>query len=81
MPVITSATPAYSRAMKGAGLDSLACRNQEEWIAAIELMISDESLRHDTGNRGRAFAEKYYGEDDLLTRWDKVFDSLGYSFH
>jgi len=81
MPVVTSATPAYLRAMKGAGLEGLACRNQEEWGAAIKRMIDDESLRREAGTSGQKFAEIYYGKDVLLSRWDAVFASLGFSFH
>jgi glycosyltransferase involved in cell wall biosynthesis len=80
MPVVTSATPAYLRAMRDAGLEGLACRDQEEWMAAIERMIGDESLRHEAGVRGRIFAETHYSEEALLARWDAVFDSLGFSF-
>lgn len=80
MPVITSATPAYQRAMRDAGLTGLACRDQAEWMAAIERMMGDESLRREAGVCGRRFAETHYGEDDLLARWDATFASLGFSF-
>jgi hypothetical protein len=80
VPVITSATPAYLRAMKGAGLEGFACRNQDEWMTAIEYMIDNESARCEAGDLGRSFAEIHYGEDVLLARWDAVFDSLGFSF-
>lgn len=80
MPVVTSATPAYQRAMRDAGIENLACRNQDEWIEMIERMMTDESLRHEVGVCGRNFAEAHYSEDALLARWDAVFNSLGFSF-
>ena len=81
MPVVTSATPAYQRAMLGAGTEGFACRDQEEWMTAIECMISDESLRREVGTCGRAFAEMHYSEEALLACWDRMFASLGFSFH
>jgi glycosyltransferase involved in cell wall biosynthesis len=81
MPVLTSATPAYQRAMRDAGMEGLACRDQEEWMTAIERMIGDESLRRDVGVRGRVFAETHHGQEALLARWDAVFASLGFSLH
>jgi glycosyltransferase involved in cell wall biosynthesis len=80
MPVVTSATPAYRRAMHEAGLEGLACRDHEEWMAALERMIGDETLRREAGVRGKFFAEKHNNEEALLARWDAVFESLGFSF-
>jgi glycosyltransferase involved in cell wall biosynthesis len=80
MPVVTSATPAYKRAMKLAGTEGLACRTEGEWVAALERMMDDESLRRDTGVRGRTLAETHYSESQMLARWDSVFASLGFSF-
>lgn len=81
MPVVTSATPAYLRAMKGAGIQDMACRNQKEWLNSIELMMDDEVLRRDAGTMGKNYAESFYSEDVLLARWDAVFSSLGFSFN
>lgn len=81
IPVVTSATPTYERTIRNAGLDGrFVCRNQEEWILAIERMMDDEPLRREVGMCGRRFAEAHYGEDTLLARWDAVFNSLGFSF-
>jgi len=77
---VTSATPAYQRAMRDAGLQGLACRDQGEWITAIERMIGDESLRREAGVRGQIFAATQYSEEALLARWDNVFQSIGFSF-
>lgn len=80
MPVVTSATPAYQRAMRDAGLEGLACRDQGEWLVTLERIIGNESLRREAGIRGRDLAEKCYGKEVMLARWDAVFSSLGFSF-
>lgn len=80
MPVVTSATPAYQRAMRDAGLEGLACRDRREWLVALERLIADESLRRDAAMRGRELAETRFGREVMLARWDAVFSSLGFSF-
>ena len=80
MPVVTSATPAYQRAMRDAGLEGLACRDQGEWLIALKRVIGDESLRREAGMRGREFAESHFGKEIMLARWDAVFASLGFPF-
>lgn len=75
IPVITSATPAYSRAMDGCGLP-MTCRSQEEWIATLEHYMEDEGARREAGKRGLAYANEYYGEEALLKRWDALFGTL-----
>lgn len=80
MPVITSATPDYMRAMKEAGCADLACKGEDEWFATIKRMMNDEDARRKAGEQGKIYAEKYYGEKILLERWDAVFSSLGFSF-
>jgi glycosyltransferase involved in cell wall biosynthesis len=78
MPVVTSATPAYRRAMQAAQTPELACENKSQWIAALERMMSNEAAREDAARRGRLQAEKEYGSAELIARWDAVFASLGF---
>lgn len=80
MPVVTSATPAYQRAMRDAGLEGLACRDQREWLIALERIIGGESLRREAGMRGRELAETRFGREVMLAQWDAVFASFGFDF-
>ena len=80
MPVVTSATPAYERAMRSAGLDRFTCKSADEWLVAITTMINDEAVRRNAGLRGKQVADGEYGRDSMLARWDSVFASLGYEF-
>ena len=81
MPVVTSATPAYLRAMNEVGCTSLACKNENEWLVSIKKMMDDAAMRRDAGEKGKVFAEKNFGEKVLLERWDAVFASLDFTFN
>ncbi len=80
MPVVVSATPAYSRAMANAGTPKLACASDSQWLSAIRRMLDDEDARRDAAARGRAHAETVHGSEVLLARWDNLFSSLGHTF-
>lgn len=79
MPVITSSTPAYRRAMERSGV-KLACNSDEEWLRALEILLTNQERRRKAGELGKAYAEQYYGEDVMLARWDALFASLGFDF-
>jgi glycosyltransferase involved in cell wall biosynthesis len=75
VPTVTSATPAYSRAMARAGQE-LDCHTEDEWVEALLSLTSDEDARARAGRAGREFAEREYGDDRLLAAWDRVLESL-----
>ena len=75
MPVVTSATPAYVRAMRGAGQD-LHCASEESWVEVLGRLIEDAEARERAGRGGRTFAELEYGDERLINAWDRVLDSL-----
>lgn len=75
VPVVASATPAYSRAFAGAGLP-MACASPDEWEKTLERYMLDESARRAAGEAGRRYAEAHYGEERLLALWDGVFGSV-----
>lgn len=80
MPVIASATPAYRRAMRQAGLEDCACSGPGDWAAALERMMADEGLRRRAGQSGREAADRTYNSASLLARWDALFASIGFDF-
>jgi len=75
MPVITSATPAYERAMKKAGLE-MTCRDKEEWLSMLEKYIISHQSRQTAGIAGRKFVDESYSENETLKQWDEVFQSI-----
>jgi hypothetical protein len=80
MPAVVSATPAYRRAMAEAGTPEFACARDSEWLRAIERLSTDEGARHDAAAKGRVHAEAAHGAEAVLSQWDRLFSSLGYSF-
>ena len=80
MPVVVAATPAYRRAMAAVGTPELACETESQWIAAIEQMCADQDGRRDAAARGRVYAERAHGSEVVFAAWDRLFQSLGYSF-
>jgi hypothetical protein len=79
VPVVTSASPAYLRAMQAAGID-LAVKDAADWMAKLECLIGDEHARHEAGMLGKAYVEHEFSESSLLSRWDAAFASVGFSF-
>lgn len=75
MPTITSATPSYKRAMKGAGLD-MTCSTAEDWRIALRRYCGDETARQQAGTAGRAYVERHHSEDTLIEAWDRVVRSV-----
>jgi glycosyltransferase involved in cell wall biosynthesis len=75
LPVITSATPAYRRAMAAAGLNHVCC-SAEEWRAALLAMMQSEDLRRENGLRGHEHAMREYSDSSIYARWDDVLRSL-----
>jgi glycosyltransferase involved in cell wall biosynthesis len=75
LPTVTSATPAYTRAMREAGQD-LTCSSQREWIERLLHLIDHEEARRAAGEAGRTHAEGRYSNERLMEAWDRVFGSL-----
>ena len=79
MPVVTSATPAYIRAMSEAG-QVLTCRTDAEWTEKLEQLILDEQARREAGEGGRKYALCRFDEAQIHSQWDAVFRSVGFEF-
>ena len=71
MPVLTSATPAYVRAMSTAGL-LMTCATTKDWELALEAYINDESARRTAGYSGLKCVNSHYREVELIRKWDSV---------
>ncbi|MGA2462849.1 MAG: hypothetical protein ABSH06_00655 [Thermodesulfobacteriota bacterium] len=75
LPTITSATPAYEREMKEAGLN-FTCNTQNDWISMLEKIITDQELREKTGKKGYDYVESNYSKQSLLEKWDDIIYSV-----
>jgi hypothetical protein len=80
MPVVTSATPAYQAMQCAAGLGHLACKDEADWLVALDRLMTAEAERREAGKRGHAFVTANLHTDGLLALWDDVFASLGFDF-
>lgn len=76
MPTVTSATPAYVRAMRAAGLD-ITCESPADWRATLSSLILDERSRHRIGKTGLGFANTMYSPERVLAQWESLWSSLG----
>lgn len=74
VPTVTSATPAYLATMAEAKIP-MACRTKDEWVAMLERYAGDEEARKDAGQRGRAYVQQRYGEEDALLAWDQLLEN------
>jgi glycosyltransferase involved in cell wall biosynthesis len=79
MPVVASATTAYTRAMNDAGI-SLICKDNNDWVDKLERIIVDQELRCTAGRRGYKYASEHFGERQIVERWDRAFHSIGFDF-
>jgi hypothetical protein len=78
MPVLATATPAYQRAMQGAGLDML-CRTAADWTQKLRDLLNASPVElEETARRGRDFADKTYTREAFMGRFDEVFASIGF---
>jgi len=77
MPVVTSASPAYKRAMHAAGMN-YAANSEADWLNFLERLIGDDAERREAGSLGKTYIEKAFSEESLLARWDAVFASVGF---
>lgn len=77
MPVVTSASPAYVRAMHAAGMNYMA-RDEADWLVMLTNLIGDAVAREQAGLMGKAYVDSKFSEASLLARWDMVFESLGF---
>ena len=75
LPVVTSATPAYTRVMSAAG-ESLHCATGTEWVNALEGLVESEAARERAGRAGRAYAESHYSDERLSEAWDAALESI-----
>lgn len=77
VPAIASATPAYARAMRAAGLGP-ACANDDDWTRALESLLiapDAEARRRAHAEAGAGYARAQTAREALLSRWDAALES------
>ncbi len=77
LAVIGSDSPAHRRACVRAGLPGdLLCSSTEDWERALRRYGSDTLARQRVAESGQAAALGPYGDEAVLSRWDRVLASL-----
>jgi hypothetical protein len=75
LPALVSASEAHTRVTREAGVD-MTCRTDEDWRWALERYGPDADARREAAHRGRDYVEQHHTEEQLLARWDRVFESI-----
>jgi len=76
IPVLTSPTPAYSKALKSAGLPCL-CDEVNDWIDKIEDYIKmNDAQRIEWVEKANVYLANTHTKEMILQNWDKIFLSL-----
>jgi hypothetical protein len=76
LPVLVSASDAYLRATREAGVPDTAARDADEWRTALERYGPDDDARREAAERGLVYVAEHHSEEQLLARWDRVFQSI-----
>ena len=77
MPVLTTDTPAYRRAMEAAGQD-LLCANLACWRSRLEQLIeAPPEVLAQVARQGCSFAGRAYSKAEFLARFDAAFEATG----
>ena len=76
IPVITTATPAYTRVMDTAQLSNY-CFTHADWQQKLEqFLISTEAEKKEMLQKQTAYLNKYHSKSIILENWDRIFQSV-----
>jgi hypothetical protein len=75
LPALVSASEAHRRVTREAGVD-MACVTAEDWRAGLQRYGPDAAAREEAAARGRRYVDEHHGAEQLLARWDRVFESV-----
>ena len=75
MPVITANTESYKRVMDECGLD-LVCISDDDWINNLRRLSDNYELRRDLGKKVYNYANKHYGSNAVIEKWDSMFNKV-----
>jgi hypothetical protein len=75
LPCITSSSPAYLRTTAIAGVDS-CCRDLKDWQTKLERVLCYDELAETMVSKGQAYLREFHNRELLLSKWDKVFESV-----
>lgn len=71
---LTSASPAYSRVAKAAGVSAI-CESPNEWLVKMQQLLDDPELARAEALKGQAYVRDYHSEPLLLKKWDEAIET------
>lgn len=76
IPVLTSPTPSYAKAMNKAGLPCL-CNSYEEWVNKIEEYITMTSEQREVWHlQSKMYLKNNHSKELIMQNWDNIFLSI-----
>ena len=74
LPCLTSASPAYVRVAKKAGVNAI-CESPSQWRFKMQQLLDDPELAQTESLKGQAYVREHHSESLLLKKWDEAIES------
>ena len=74
LPCLTSASPAYKRVSKDAGVGAV-CEDSNEWLRKMQNFIDDPEFAREEALRGQAYLRDNHTESQIFKKWDAAIES------
>ena len=74
LPCLTSASPAYIRVARQAGVNAV-CDTPKVWLDNFSNLLSDPSFALGEIHRGQNYLHEHHNREKLLNKWDQAIES------
>ena len=74
LPCLTSASPAYVRVAKKAGVNAI-CESPSQWRFKMQQLLDDPELAQAEALKGQAYVREHHSDSLLLKKWDEAVES------
>lgn len=74
LPCLTSASPAYVRVAKKAGVNAI-CESPSQWGFKMQQLLDDPELAQAEALKGQAYVREHHSDSLLLKKWDEAVES------
>lgn len=75
LPCLTSASPAYSRVSRLAGVE-VVCSSVKDWKERFNRVLDDSNFGHEQVMAGQQYLRDNHNDALLLSKWDLAVDSV-----
>jgi len=75
LPCLTTASPAYVRVSKIAGVNAI-CEKPQDWLDSFNRIITDQSFAQKEVLLGQNYLHEFHSREILLRKWDTAFESV-----